>query len=83
MLPAALEAEVAAYRSARGGGRRTGSAAGGAQPTSRAAQGCDGRRAIELEQPRINDKRTDDETGERVFSSSIIPPWCPKRPVDG
>ena len=31
--------------------------------------------------PRVNDKRTDPDTGERQrFSSAILPPWCRKTP---
>jgi hypothetical protein len=31
--------------------------------------------------PRVNDKRTDPDTGERKrFSSAILPPWCRKTP---
>jgi Transposase, Mutator family len=31
--------------------------------------------------PRVNDKRTDPDTGERKrFSSAIVPPWCRKTP---
>jgi len=37
--------------------------------------------AIEVKAPRVNDKRTDPETGERRrFSSAILPPWCRKTP---
>jgi putative transposase len=36
---------------------------------------------IEIEAPRVNDKRVDEATGERMrFRSSIIPPWCRKSP---
>jgi putative transposase len=36
---------------------------------------------IEIEAPRVNDKRVDAETGERCrFRSSIVPPWCRKSP---
>ncbi len=39
-------------------------------------------RAIEVKAPRVNDKRTDPETGERRrFSSAILPPWCRKTPM--
>ncbi|EUA32850.1 transposase, Mutator family protein [Mycobacterium xenopi 4042] len=35
--------------------------------------------AIEVHAPRVNDKRVDPETGERVrFSSAILPPWARK-----
>jgi putative transposase len=37
--------------------------------------------SIEIEAPRVNDKRVDAETGERQrFRSSIVPPWCRKSP---
>lgn len=36
---------------------------------------------IEVKAPRINDRRVDDETGERKrFSSKVPPPWCRKSP---
>jgi transposase-like protein len=36
---------------------------------------------IEVKAPRVNDKRTDPDTGERKrFSSAILPPWCRKTP---
>jgi pimeloyl-ACP methyl ester carboxylesterase len=36
---------------------------------------------IEIEAPRVDDKRVDAETGERYrFRSSIVPPWCRKSP---
>lgn len=36
---------------------------------------------IEVEAPRVNDKRVDEATGERrKFTSSIIAPWCRKSP---
>src|SRR5215218_6460302 len=37
--------------------------------------------AVEVTAPRVNDRRTDPETGERRrFSSAILPPWCRKTP---
>ena len=37
--------------------------------------------AVEVTVPRVNDKRTDPATGERMrFSSAILPPWCRKTP---
>src|SRR4051794_7684249 len=37
--------------------------------------------AVEVIAPRVNDRRTDAETGQRVrFSSAILPPWCRKTP---
>ena len=36
---------------------------------------------VEVKAPRVNDKRIDEETGERKrFSSAILPPWCRKSP---
>ena len=82
MLAAALEAEVAAYVEAHAEERdergrrlvvRNGHAEGRTITT--------GAGPIEIEQPRVNDKRIDEETGERArFRSSIIPPWCRKSP---
>ena len=37
--------------------------------------------AIEIRAPRVDDRRVDPETGERVrFKSAIVPPWCRKSP---
>ena len=37
--------------------------------------------AVEVTPPRVNDRRTDPQTGERYrFSSAILPPWCRKTP---
>src|SRR5215218_974949 len=37
--------------------------------------------AVEVIAPRVNDRRTDPQTGERRrFSSAILPPWCRKTP---
>ena len=37
--------------------------------------------AIEVKAPRVNDRRTDETTGQRCrFTSSIVPPWCRKSP---
>ncbi len=37
--------------------------------------------AVEVVAPRVNDRRSDPETGERVrFCSAILPPWCRKTP---
>ena len=37
--------------------------------------------AVEVTVPRVNDKRTDPDTGERKrFSSAIVPPWARKTP---
>jgi transposase-like protein len=82
MLAAALEAEVAAYIEAHveerdERGRRLVVRNGRAERRMITT----GAGAIEMNQPRVNDKRTDEKTGERVrFRSSIIPPWCRKSP---
>ena len=37
--------------------------------------------AVEVSAPRVNDKRVDADTGERMrFKSSLVPPWCRKSP---
>jgi transposase-like protein len=37
--------------------------------------------AVQVTVPRVNDKRTDPDTGERKrFSSAILPPWARKTP---
>ncbi len=81
MLAAALEAEADAYIAALVSerderGRRLVIRNGHADPrTITTAAG-----GIEVEAPRVNDKRVD-ETGERQrFRSSILPPWARKSP---
>jgi len=82
MLAAALEAEVAAYIEAHADerderGRRLVVRNGHAEARTITT----GAGPIEICQPRVNDKRIDDQTGERArFRSSIIPPWCRKSP---
>jgi transposase-like protein len=35
--------------------------------------------AVEVVAPRVNDRRVDPDTGQRMrFTSAILPPWCPK-----
>jgi transposase-like protein len=82
MLAAALEAEVEAYVAAFADqlderGRRLVVRNGHARPRSvTTAAG-----AVEVAAPRVNDKRVDAGTGERVrFRSVILPPWCRKSP---
>jgi transposase-like protein len=82
MLAAALEAEADDYIACLAGelderGRRLVVRNGHAEP--RTITTAAGR--IEVSAPRINDKRVDDETGERCrFRSSIVPPWVRKSP---
>ncbi|MFF0190983.1 IS256 family transposase [Streptomyces sp. NPDC005244] len=82
MLAAALEAEVNAYiaeladeRDDRG--RRLVVRNGHHQPRKvTTAAGT-----VEVQAPRVNDKRVDEATGERKrFSSAILAPWCRKSP---
>lgn len=82
MLAAALEAEVDAYLSAFAAdvdesGRRLVVRNGHAAERSIAT----GAGPIEVRAPRVNDRRTDEVSGERArFRSSIIPPWARKSP---
>src|SRR5215469_1322465 len=82
MLAEALQAEVDAYI-ARFAEERDGN---GRRVVVR--NGChQGREvltsagAVEVTAPRVNDKRTDPATGERMrFASAILPPWARKTP---
>src|SRR5256714_8166062 len=82
MLAAALQAEVAAYIGQFAGlrdedGRRMVVRNGTAEPRTVLTSAG----AVEVTMPRVNDKRTDPATGERLrFSSAILPPWCRKTP---
>ncbi|MFJ2590956.1 IS256 family transposase [Streptomyces sp. NPDC087538] len=82
MLAAALEAEVDQYIAELAGqrdkaGRRLVVRNGRHRPrTVTTAAG-----PVEVAVPRVNDKRVDEETGERKrFSSKILAPWCRKSP---
>jgi putative transposase len=85
MLSAALEAEVNAYiadfadeRDAAS--RRLVVRNGHHQPRKVTTSAG----VVEVKAPRVNDKRTDPDTGERKrFSSAILPPWCRKSPKIG
>ena len=82
MLAAALEAEVAAYIAAHAdeldeNGRRLVVRNGHARPR----QVLTSAGAVEVTAPRVNDKRHDEQTGERQrFASAILPAWCRKSP---
>jgi putative transposase len=82
MLAAALEAEVDAYVSSCKGeldehDRRLVVRNGHAEPRSFVT----GAGPIEVQAPRVNDRRVDEFTGERMrFRSSILPPWARKSP---
>ena len=82
MLAAALQAEVDAYIAAFAGerdeaGRRLVVRNGYHAPREiRTAAG-----AVQVKVPRVNDKRIDEDTGERRrFSSAILPAWVRKTP---
>jgi putative transposase len=82
MLAAALEAEVDDYLAAHlaerdEGGRRLVVRNGHARPREvlTAAGG------VQVRTPRVDDRRTDLVTGQRIrFRSVILPPWCRKSP---
>src|SRR3954464_5114674 len=82
MLAEALQAEVDAYIAAFVGerderGRRLVVRNGHHEPREVLTSAG----AVEVTVPRVNDKRTDPDTGERKrFSSAILPPWARKTP---
>src|SRR5215218_8399004 len=82
MLAAALRAEVAAYIEAHADqvdehGRRLVVRNGFHDPREVATAAG----AVPVRQPRVNDKRIDEATGERIrFSSAILPAWCRRSP---
>jgi putative transposase len=82
MLAAALEAEVDAYLAAHAAerdeaGRRLVVRNGHAR--QRAVTTAAG--AVAVRAPRVDDRRTDPVTGDRVrFRSVVLPPWCRKSP---
>jgi hypothetical protein len=82
MLAAALEAEVDDYLTAHAaegdeGGRRL--VVGNGHARQRGVLTAAG--VIPVRAPRVDDRRVDPVTGERVrFRSVILPPWCRKRP---
>jgi hypothetical protein len=82
MLAAAVQAEVAAYvkqfaDQVDEDGRRLAVRNGYHQPRMVVTSAG----AVEVKAPRVNDKRTDPETGERQrFSSAILPAWARRSP---
>jgi hypothetical protein len=82
MLAAALEAEVEAYLAAHAaerdeGGRRL-VLRNGHAPARTLATGVG---QVEVVRPRVDDRRVDPATGERVqFHSVILPRWCRRSP---
>ena len=85
MLAAALQAEVAAYIDRFADvrdedGHRLVVRTGTAEPRTVLTSAG----AVKVTAPRVNDKRTDPDTGERMrFSSAIVPPWARKTPQIG
>ena len=82
MLAAALQAEVAAYIEAHVT-RSTRTVAGWWSATGIHAERevTTAAGAVPVRQPRVNDKRVDEATGERKrFSSAILPAWARKSP---
>ena len=83
MLAAALEAEVDGYIEAHVTDERDGRGKRLVVRNGRAERRTitTGAGPVEIEAPRVNDKRVDDETGARArFRSSIVAPWCRKSP---
>jgi transposase-like protein len=82
MLAEALRAEVDAYIAAfaaeRGEDGRRLVVRNGYHPSREVLTSAG---AVEVTAPRVNDKRTDAVTGERMrFASAILPPWARKTP---
>jgi transposase-like protein len=77
-LLAEVDAYVAAHSAERGeNGRRLVVRNGTAEPRTVLTSAG----AVEVTAPRVNDKRTDPATGERMrFSSAILPAWARKTP---
>ena len=82
MLAAALRAEVAAcigqFAGVRGeDGRRLVARSGSAGPRTVLTSAG----AVQVTAPRVNDKRADPESGQRLrFSSASLPPWARRTP---
>src|SRR3954464_15341677 len=77
-LKAEVDAYIAAFRDERDEhGRRLVVRNGTHQPREVLTSAG----AVEVVAPRVNDRRTNPDTGERQkFSSAILPPWCRKTP---
>jgi len=82
MLAVALEAEVDAYiAQAKGERDERGPVLVVRNGHARTRKVVTGAGAIEVESPRVNDRRMDEGTGERLrFKSSILPPYVRKSP---
>ncbi len=82
MLVAALLAEVDSYVAAASGERdECGHALVTRNGKARARQVVTSAGAIQISAPRVNDRRVDEATGERLhFASSILPPYVRRSP---
>ena len=82
MLAQALEAEVQAYlRAAEGERDERGRALVVRNGYARNREVVCGAGSIEVRAPRVNDKRVDEQTGQRKrFRSSILPPYMRRSP---
>ncbi len=82
MLAQALEAEVDAYlRAARDERDERGRALVVRNGRTRSREVICGAGAIEVRAPRVNDKRVDERTGQRMrFRSAILPPYMRRSP---
>ena len=82
MLAAALEAEVDAYLAAHAAERdRRGRRLVVRNGHARQREVTTAAGAIPVRAPRVDDRRTDLVTGQRIrFRSVLLPPWCRKSP---
>jgi transposase-like protein len=82
MLAEALRAEVDAYIAAFAGERdENGRCLVVRNGCHQSREVLTSAGAVQVTAPRVNDKRTDPQTGDRVrFASAILPPWCRKTP---
>jgi putative transposase len=82
MLAAALEAEVDAYLATYGAGRdEQGRRLVVRNGHAREREILTVAGAVAVQAPRVNDRRVDPVTGQRIrFRSVILPPWCRKSP---
>ena len=82
MLEAALRAEVAEYLAAAAGERdEAGRALVTRNGTARPREVTTVAGAVGVRAPRVNDRRVDDDTGERLrFRSVIVPPYARRSP---
>ncbi len=81
MLVRALEAEVAQYLEQHGGERDDqGHALVVRNGKARARRLTQGAGTIEIQAPRVSDRRTDEDGGQHRFTSKILPPYMHRSP---